>query len=106
MLPEIFLDKEGEAERIKAIRETMDKYMADGTLETLAPGCMLVKRTAEGRTRLGLVIATDLEAYDFNKGSKSLTRATEGTVVERIPPRLRNKRRCSYRATTYFDSYR
>ena len=89
MLPEIFLDKEGEAERIKAIRETMDKYMADGTLETLAPGCMLVKRTAEGRTRLGLVLATDLEAYDFNKGSKSLTRATEGTVVERIPPRLR-----------------
>lgn len=89
MLPEIFLDKEGEAERIKAIRETMEKYMADGTLETLAPGCMLVKRTAEGRTRLGLVIATDLEAYDFNKGSKSLTRATEGTVVERIPPRLR-----------------
>lgn len=89
MLPEIFLDKEGEAERIKAIRETMDKYMADGTLETLASGCMLVKRTAEGRTRLGLVIATDLEAYDFNKGSKSLTRATEGTVVERIPPRLR-----------------
>ena len=50
---------------------------------------MLVKRTAEGRTRLGLVLATDLEAYDFNKGSKSLTRATEGTVVERIPPRLR-----------------
>ena len=89
MLPEIFLDKEGEAERIKDIRETMDKYMADGTLETLAPGCMLVKRTAEGRTRLGLVLATDLEAYDFNKGSKSLTRATEGTVVERIPPRLR-----------------
>lgn len=89
MLPEIFLDKEGEAERIKAIRETMDKYMADGTLETLAPGCILVKRTAEGRTRLGLVIATDLEAYDFNKGSTSLTRATEGTVVERIPPRLR-----------------
>jgi hypothetical protein len=50
---------------------------------------MLVKRTAEGRTRLGLVIATDLEAYDFNKGSTSLTRATEGTVIERIPPRLR-----------------
>ena len=89
MLPEIYLDKEGETDRIKAIRENMDKYMSDGTLETLASGCMLVKRTAEGRTRLGLVIATDLEAYDFNKGSTSLTRATEGTVVERIPPRLR-----------------
>lgn len=89
MLPEIFLGKDGEAEKIKAIRETMDKYMADGTLTKLSPGCMLVKRIAEGRTRLGLVIATDLEAYDFNNGSKSLTRATEGTVIERIPPRLR-----------------
>lgn len=89
MLPEIFLGKDGEAEKIKSIRETMDNYMTDGTLTKLAPGCMLVKRTAEGRTRLGLVIATDLEAYDFNKGSKSLTRATEGTVIERIPPRLR-----------------
>lgn len=89
MLPELYLEKEGEAERIVKIRETMAQYMADGTLQTLAPGAMLVKRTAEGRSRLGLVIATDLEAYDFNKGSKSLTRATEGTVVERIPPRLR-----------------
>lgn len=89
MLPEIFLDKEGEAEKIAAIRKTMAEYIADGTLRTLPKGCMLVKRTAEGRTRLGLVIATDLEAYDYNKGSKSLTRATEGTIVERIPPRLR-----------------
>lgn len=89
MLPELYLEKPGEAERIKDVRATMDKYLADGTLRTMEPGCMLVKRTAEGRTRLGLVIATDLEAYDFNKGSTSLTRATEGTVVERIPPRLR-----------------
>ena len=89
MLPELYLDKPGEAEKIKDIRAAMDKYLADGTLRTMEPGCMLIKRTAEGRTRLGLVIATDLEAYDFNKGSNSLTRATEGTVVERIPPRLR-----------------
>ena len=89
MLPELYLDKPGEAERIKDIRATMDKYLADGTLRKMAPGCMLIKRTAEGRSRLGLVIATDLEAYDFSKGSTSLTRATEGTVVERIPPRLR-----------------
>ena len=89
MLPELYLDKPGEAERIKDVRATMDKYLADGTLRTMEPGCMLIQRTAEGRTRLGLVIATDLEAYDFSKGSNSLTRATEGTVVERIPPRLR-----------------
>ena len=89
MLPELYLDKPGEAERIAKIRETMKQYMSDGTLQTLEPGAMLIKRTAEGRTRLGLVIATDLDSYDFNKGSTSLTRATEGTVVERIPPRLR-----------------
>lgn len=89
MLPEIYLDKPGEGEKIAAIRKTMDDYMADGTLQKLPSGCMLVKRTAEGRTRIGLVIATDLESYDFTKGSCSLTRATEGTVVERIPPRLR-----------------
>lgn len=88
MLPEIFLGKEGEEERIQAIRKTMDQYLSDGTLVALEPGCMLVKRTAEGRTRLGLVIATDLESYDFSKDSTSLTRATEGTVIERIPPRL------------------
>jgi len=89
MLPEYYLGADDEADRIAAIRKTMDQYMKDGTLQPLPAGCMLVKRTAEGRTRLGLVIATDLEAYDFNKGSKSLTRATEGTVIERIPPRLR-----------------
>ena len=88
-LPEIFLDKPGETDKIKAIRASMDQYLSDGTLRKLEPGCMLVKRTAEGRSRIGLVIATDLEAYDFSKGSTSLTRATEGTVVERIPPRLR-----------------
>ncbi len=89
MLPELYLDGPDEADRIKSVRATMDKYLADGTLRTMEPGCMLIKRTAEGRSRLGLVIATDLEAYDFSKGSTSLTRATEGTVVERIPPRLR-----------------
>ena len=89
MLPELYLDGPDEAERIKSVRATMDKYLEDGTLRKMEPGCMLVKRTAEGRTRMGLVIATDLESYDFTKGSQSLTRATEGTVVERIPPRLR-----------------
>ena len=75
MLPEIFLGKEGEEEKIQAIRKAMDQYLSDGTLVALEPGCMLVKRTAEGRTRLGLVIATDLESYDFSKDSTSLTRA-------------------------------
>lgn len=88
MLPEIYLNSDDKEERIASIRNTMEQYLEDGTLRKLAPGCILVRRTAEGRSRLGLVIATDLEQYDFTKGSHSLTRATEGTVVERIPPRL------------------
>jgi len=89
MLPELYLEKAGEAERIAKIRENMKKYTDTGVLRQLEPGCILVRRTAEGRSRLGLVIAVDLECYDYNKGSQSLIRATEGTVVSRIPPRLR-----------------
>ena len=89
MLPEIYLEKPGEDERIAAIRKTMDEYMANGTLRDLGEGFMLTRRTVDGKTRTGLVVALDLECYDYNKGSTTLIRATEGTIVERIPPRLR-----------------
>lgn len=89
MLPELYLDKPGEDDRIKAIRKTMDEYLSNGILKKMPKGCILVERESMGRKRLGLVIATDLESYDYNKGSHTLTRATEGTVIERIPPRLR-----------------
>ena len=43
----------------------------------------------DGKTRHGVMMALDLEHYDFNKGSQSLIRATEGTIIERLPPRIR-----------------
>ena len=89
MLPEFYLDKPDEADRIKAINAAMDDYVKTGVLESAGQGLMLVKRTAEGRSRLGMMIALDLECYSYEKGSKTLIRATEGTIVERIPPRLR-----------------
>ncbi len=95
MLPEIFLGEPDEAERIRRIHETMNTYLTDGTLRALPPGCMLIRRTVEGRSRLGLLIATDLDRYDFRRGSHALTRATEETVVERIPPRLRIRKDAS-----------
>lgn len=88
-LPEAFLGKEGEAERIATIRRNMRDYMAKGILETKPQGFVLVKRSVAGNTRWGLVMALDLECYDYNKGATTLIRATEGTIVERIPPRLR-----------------
>lgn len=92
MLPEMYLDKPGEAERIEAINAAMKQYTADGTLRPLGPGLMLVTRTVCGKTRTGLLAALDLENYDYSKGSSTLIRATEGTIVERIPPRLRIRR--------------
>lgn len=88
-LPEAYLGKEGEAERIAAIRQNQRTYMQKGILETKPQGFVLVKRTVAGNTRYGLILALDLECYDYRKGSDTLIRATEGTIVDRIPPRLR-----------------
>lgn len=67
----------------------MQEYLHNGTLVKQPQGFVLVERTAAGNTRHGLVMALDLEKYDYSKGSGTLIRATEGTIVERIPPRLR-----------------
>ncbi len=92
MLPEYYLGKPEEEKLTEAIHQTMETYRNEGVLRTLPAGCMLVRREAQGRSRLGLLIAVDLEAYDYHKGSCSLIRATEGTIISRIPPRLKIRR--------------
>ena len=89
ILPEAFLGKPDEADRIAAIRAHMREYLKEGVLTELPQGFVLVKRSAAGNTRSGLVLALDLECYDYSKGSTTLIRATEGTIVSRIPPRLK-----------------
>lgn len=89
MLPEVYLDKPSIDKKIEDVHSEMKKYIENGTLKKMPKGCMLVKRIAEGRSRLGVVLSVDLEAYDYSKDSTSMIRATEGTVVERIPPRLK-----------------
>lgn len=88
ILPEAWL-AEGEA-RIPAIHSAMREYLSGGILETaVRDGFVLVERTTSAGVRPGLVAALDLEAYDYSPGSASLIRATEGTVLERVPPRAR-----------------
>lgn len=89
ILPEAWLGAQDEPERIARIKEKMQEYLHNGTLVKQPQGFVLVERTAAGNTRHGLVMALDLEKYDYSKGSGTLIRATEGTIVERIPPRLR-----------------
>ncbi len=86
--PEAFLS-EGDA-RIDAINNSMKEYLAKNIFAELKDSLIYIERTVNsGKIRHGLVGAIDLEEYDFSKGSKSAIRATEGTILERIPPRVK-----------------
>jgi Protein of unknown function (DUF1015) len=90
VFPEVYLGKGGEAARIAAINTAMDQYLADGTLRELEPGFVLLDRqTAHAPSRKGLMVALDLEHYDYLPGAQTLIRATEGTILDRLPPRIR-----------------
>ena len=86
--PEIDLERAGA--RISAVHRAMREYLSNGTLvRAVRNGFTLTERTTASGARLGLVAAVDLEEYDFTPGSGAMIRATEGTIRERIPPRLR-----------------
>ena len=73
-----------------AINRTMREYLESGIFTTLKNSLLYVQRTTlDGKVREGLIGALDLECYDYNKGATTLCRATEGTVVDRLPPRIK-----------------
>ena len=88
ILPEVYLEKPGEQARIKSIHEKMHSYLQNNNLEP-REGLIYVERSVDGKVRRGLILCLDLECYDFTRGSTSLVRATEGTIVERLPPRMK-----------------
>ncbi len=88
IFPEIYL-KDNPEKRISDINSKMREYLADGVFKKVEGGFVLVERTTQSGTRTGIVIAIDLEDYDFSKGSKALIRSTEATILERIPPRVK-----------------
>ena len=90
ILPEAHLGSADEAECVKKINATMDAYLAGDVFQTYADSYVYVERTLlNGSVRPGLIGAVDLEEYNYNPGSVSAVRATEKTVLERIPPRQR-----------------
>lgn len=90
IFPEVYLEDEGGDNRIEEIKSNMIKYMNEWILENKGYGFIYLDRqTSHVRSRKGLVMALDLEKYDYNKGSQTLIRATEGTIVDRLPPRIK-----------------
>ncbi len=87
--PEVYLNEADGHDRVTRINDSMRQYLESGVLQINEPGFILVERhLPSGKKRLGLMVALDLERYDFSPGSTSLVRATEGTILDRLPPRI------------------
>lgn len=92
ILPEVYLSASDSA-RIANINATMRRYIDEGVFTEYKNAMILVERTqTDGAVRRGIVGAFALEAYSYILGEKSLIRPTEGTVLERIPPRVAIRR--------------
>ncbi len=90
ILPEAFLGADDEEKRFAKIHKNMVDYLEKGLLTEYKDSMVYIERTdSTGKVRAGLVGAIDLEMYDYRKGSSSQVRATEATVAERIPARMK-----------------
>ena len=90
ILPEIYLEDSDVSDRISNIHNTMEKYLSENIFDEYKDSMIYVERIqSNGILRAGIIGKIDLEEYDFNKGSTSQVRATEATVIERIPPRIK-----------------
>ena len=96
ILPECYLKQTDIEEELKKINSNMEKYIDAGIFRKLDKGFVLVERkTPFTPSRKGLVIAVDLEKYDYSEVSDSPIRPTEKTVVERLPPRIKIRENAS-----------
>ncbi|HHW11723.1 MAG TPA: DUF1015 domain-containing protein [Firmicutes bacterium] len=90
ILPEVYLDDPEVDTKIQQINARMRTYLAEKILVPLEPGLILIdRRTAHVPSRKGLLLAVDLEKYDYRPGTKSLIRPTEETIADRLPPRIK-----------------
>lgn len=89
-LPEIYLEEPDVSERIAKIDSNIESYLESGVFREYKNAMIYTRRIqSDGKLREGIVGAVDLEQYDYRRGSSSPIRATEATVAERIPPRLK-----------------
>lgn len=86
--PEVYLNSPDKEARIARIQAAMKDYLGRGLFREVSGMIYVERETAHGWRR-GLLFCLDLEAYDYNPRASSLIRATEGTIIERIPPRVK-----------------
>ena len=89
-LPEIYLEEKDVEERIKKINKNMEEMLNNNIFDEYKDSMFYIERTQDdGKVREGLIGIVDLEDYSYEMGSQTLIRATEKTVIERIPPRMK-----------------
>lgn len=90
ILPEVYLEDSDVDTKIDEIHKTMDNFIDSNVFKEYKNSMIYIERTqGNGILRNGVIGMIDLEEYDFCKGSTSQVRATEATVIERIPPRIK-----------------
>ncbi|MCL2555994.1 MAG: DUF1015 domain-containing protein [Firmicutes bacterium] len=93
--PEVYLEEENPQKRIEDIISNMNECVSEGLFQEIENGLILIERTyPNGIKRKGLTMLVDLTQYSFKPEDKALIRATEGTVIERIPPRVEIRKNC------------
>ena len=109
ILPEAFLQKDN-SEYIKKINSNMQKMLDENIFTEYKNSYIFVRRKLDnGLIRNGIVGAIDLECYDYNEGSKSLCRASEKTVVSRLPARVNIRKNAPLEAShimIFVDDYK
>ena len=91
IFPEVYLEDEDGEERTMKINATMKEYLDTNVFYTLRDSFILVKRDTEERTRLGLMVAIDLEDYSYAYPTDAPLRATEGVVINIFFPYIQHR---------------
>ncbi len=88
ILPEVYLGTKEEEKRVNNTHKVMSEFLESDIFRSIND-FIYVHRRINDQTRRGLMVCLDLEHYDYNKGAQTLIRATEGTILDRLPPRIR-----------------
>jgi len=88
ILPEAYLDNDTK-HKVDRVNYNMDLYLRNHLFEEHEVMILVERQTPYVKRRLGLVLAIDLDEYEYQLGKKGRIAATEETVPERIPPRVK-----------------